>query len=296
MMYISPDSIRLFSVFVIPTNYEPRLIPRLGNSPNETMGDGVKFKREKGGCGMGKWKYDIFGYSVSQLMGWCCVLKQAECTLYHCIWCCASVSAFSQEIWKNGFDCEQQRETESERERMNGGVRRDMKTCSFTYFGACLLRLVPKSNMSVVLDYNLSFYESRVLWLLSMLVEVYFGEGGKRRKFLGASTSSRPSWHSDRSLNLQMTPEHNGKCVLANAHSESVKIFFLSFRWIPKSIVVTKENVAAVAEAIYLLEYKFLCSVSREPRWLLIIYFRRCVLVVYQESIFLSILKICSPK
>jgi hypothetical protein len=49
------------------------------------------------------------------------VLKQAECTLYHCIWCCASVSAFPQEIWKNGFDCEQQRETESERERMNGG-------------------------------------------------------------------------------------------------------------------------------------------------------------------------------
>lgn len=73
----------------------------------------------------------------------------------------------------------------------------------------------------------------------------------------------------DRSLNLQMTPGKNEN-VFANAHSESVKIFFLSFRWIPKSIVVTKENVA---EAIYLLEYKFLCSLSREPRWLLIIYF-----------------------
>lgn len=56
--------------------------------------------------------------------------------------------------------------------------------------------------------------------------------------------------------------------VFGNAHSESVKIFFLSFRWIPMSIVVTKENVA---EAIYLLEYKFLCSLSREKRWLLII-------------------------
>ena len=75
------------------------------------------------------------------------MLKRVENTLYHCIWCCASVSAFSHEIWKNGFDCEQQRETESERERMEGGrkgKRRDMKTCSFIYFGACLLRLVSK--------------------------------------------------------------------------------------------------------------------------------------------------------
>lgn len=82
----------------------------------------------------------------------------------------------------------------------------------------------------------------------------------------------------------------NGKCVLANAHSESVKIFFLSFRWIPKSIVVTKENVAAVAEAIYLLEYKFLCSLSREPRWLLIIYFLAMCVGVSGKN-FLSIFR-----
>lgn len=51
------------------------------------------------------WYFWVF---VLALRGWCCVLKQAKNTLYHCIWCCASVSAFSHENWKNGFDCERQ--------------------------------------------------------------------------------------------------------------------------------------------------------------------------------------------
>lgn len=51
----------------------------------------------------------FLGYSVSTLMGWCCVSRAGgKIHLYHCVWCFASVSAFSHENFgKNGFDCEQ---------------------------------------------------------------------------------------------------------------------------------------------------------------------------------------------
>lgn len=72
--------------------------------------------------------------------------------------------------------------------------------------------------------------------------------------------------------------------------------FMNSHEYRPMSIVVTKENVA---EAIYLLEYKFLCSLSRVQRWLLIIYicagaFRLfgCIRKVFHlEELFFSFLK-----
>lgn len=127
MMYIGPNSIRL-SLFLLcalslslapslshsliqslslsrTTLREPRLIPQLGNKMLERWATGLNSK-EKISSGMawdGKWKYDIFGYSVSARLGWCCVRGPGrgwQNTLYHCVWCFASVSAPSHGTWE----------------------------------------------------------------------------------------------------------------------------------------------------------------------------------------------------
>lgn len=73
-----------------------------------------------------------------------------------------------------------------------------------------------------------------------------------------------------------MTPAKR-KCVRKRTQWKCENILFIIPMNSQEYLVVTKENVA---EAIYLLEYKFLCSLSRDPRWLLIIFFS-----VYQENI-----------
>lgn len=126
-----------------------------------TMGDGVKFKREAG-------RENILGYSVSKLVGWC--LRGGK---IHYIIVYGVLLLFLHFPMRFGekwiWLLVAARGSEWERKYEN----------FYRYFGAAFCACF--KLYVFILDYNLSFYESRVLWLLSILVEVS-GRSRCRRK------------------------------------------------------------------------------------------------------------------
>ena len=115
MILVSPDSIRLSlflcallcamcAVLLLPACllYERQISP-MGNWMLETMGDEVKSKkkREKKNEQMKVWYFSGIRVYIYWSNG------GGKNTLYHCVWCFASVSAlFPWELVKMDFHCE----------------------------------------------------------------------------------------------------------------------------------------------------------------------------------------------
>lgn len=144
LSYSSSLSVSLFLSFSLQSHLPTMSLVWFldwGINRTKRWATGLNSKERRGReSGWGKWKYDIFGYSVSKLLGWCCVLKRAENTLYHCIRVlCFCFCIFPWDLGKMDLTA-----SSSGKRRVRERRGRDMKTCSFIYFGACLLRLVLK--------------------------------------------------------------------------------------------------------------------------------------------------------
>lgn len=78
-------------------HYEPRLIPQLGNKMLERWASGLNSKEDLSGLRgeMKVWYFWVFSFGADGVV--LCVGWVGKNTLYHCVWCFASVSAFSHE-------------------------------------------------------------------------------------------------------------------------------------------------------------------------------------------------------
>lgn len=93
---------------------------------------------------------------------------------------------------------------------------RNMKTCSYILALALCASCASLRLECVILDYNLSFYEPRVLQLLSMLASRHL-----------LCCSPERGQEELGSLNLQMTPGEKRKCVRQRTQRKCENILFI---------------------------------------------------------------------